>query len=321
MSKKDAKLTYAILGGIAIAVIAVLASLYADRVAKNAEMKTAEMMAKAIKTGGALAGARSAPQTTRAARPQSGQDQQASLMRTAGVERQRNAPTEGGGASLGLTRSVETQAARDATPEGTQSLDLSAARSADTAQSRSAPPPASPAADAARSMPKQAAQAATPDGGTSMGASRSAGAQRAQAAHPTPGQASLGPLSRAATQTAQAAMPTGGQSQGVSLSRSAGALQTAAPAAQALPKSAPRTADIGMQAAKPVDGRSAPLVLTRASSAQTAQVAPPQRDMPTASRSLPPEANKAAQAPLALQRKWNPARSLEASPDEDTQEL
>ncbi len=318
MSTKDAKLTYAILGVIAIAVIAVLASLYADRVAKNTEM-----MAKAVKTGTVPAGARSAPtRTAQAARPQSAQGPQASLMRTTKIERHRNMPTAGGSAGLGLTRSAATEAARSAKPEGGQPSDVSPTRSADMPKSQSATLPAEPAAGAnrARSMPKQAAQAAIPSAATDVSATRSAGAQPAQTAQPTAEQASQRALSRsAATQTAQAAK-TGGQSEGLSLARAAGvplAQATQPTSGQAFHKSLSRSAGIGMQAAKPAGGQSAALVLARSSSAQTAQAAPSERDKQATSRSLPPEANKAAQAPLALQRRWDPERTPEASPDQD----
>ena len=112
----------------------------------------------------------------------------------------------------------------------------------------------------------------------------------------------------------------GGQSQGASLSRAAGAplAQASQPnAGQAFRKSLSRSAGIGTQAAKPEGGQNAALILTRSSSAQTAQAAPSERDKQATSRSLPSETNKAAQAPLALQRKWDPERTPEASPDQD----
>jgi len=75
------------------------------------------------------------------------------------------------------------------------------------------------------------------------------------------------------------------------------------------------------QAAMPEAGRRADLNRGPSAPGQAAQAAASSRDTLAANRSSPSETSLAGQAPLALQRKWDPERSLEAAPDEDLQEL
>jgi hypothetical protein len=252
MSRKDAKFSYAILAVLAVAFIAVLATLYADRV------NHAQMAAKSVRAGTLPSGARSAPgKDVQAARTAAGPAASVSLSRTVKVQRHADTPSAGGTSGSSLTRSATTHAAQAAKPAHGQNSGTSLTRSASLATPQAANPMG--AANGSRSLPKQAAQAAKPSasGASGAGLSRAASAQSEQAA----------------------------------------------------------------QAAKPEGGQSAALNLARAAPRQAAQAASAGRDTRALDRSSPSEVSKAAQAPLALQRKWDPARTPEAPQTLDLQEL
>jgi hypothetical protein len=59
----------------------------------------------------------------------------------------------------------------------------------------------------------------------------------------------------------------------------------------------------------------------RSAAANTMKAAPGAQDARMSERSSSDDANRAAQPPMAVQRKWDPSRSLEASPAEDLQDL
>jgi len=73
----------------------------------------------------------------------------------------------------------------------------------------------------------------------------------------------------------------------------------------------------GAQAAQPAGGQASGRSLTRTVPVQMAQAVSVQRDARAMGRSAMTDTSKAAQAPLAMQRKWDPARSPQASPETD----
>jgi hypothetical protein len=180
------------------------------------------------------------------------------------------------------------------------------------------------AADLARSMPGPSAQSTKPsagDGASGPSTTRSTRVQAAQAAQPTAGQDSETTLTRSASTQAARAVASGAQGVTANPSRGAtaqGALAAQPTASQAFRKTLSRSASMAAQAAMPEAGR-ADLDHGRSAQGQAAQAAPSSRDRLAASRSS--SIGQATQAPLALQRKWNPERSLEANPDQGQQEL
>jgi hypothetical protein len=292
MSTKDAKFNYVILAVVAVAVVAVLAVLYTDR-AKQA----AELAAKSVKTGLVPSGARSAPPKMAQSARRAGQASQVDTSRTLKVQRHRDMPSAG--ATAGVTRAAMTQTAQAAQPSGGPTSGKTPMRSAGMQEAKAANPAAGPAANQMRSAPKQAVQAAKPRAGGSAGPSptRATATPNAQAAQPTDAQTSGKALTRSRpAQTAQATKPRAGDGAGPSLTR-----------AETTPSA---------QAAQPAGGQTGKS-LTRTVPVQIAQAAAVQRTARAMERNSVADASKAAQAPLAMQRKWNPARSPQASPESD----
>jgi hypothetical protein len=81
-------------------------------------------------------------------------------------------------------------------------------------------------------------------------------------------------------------------------------------------RSAPAQAAQGTRSGQPMTGQ----IFVRSASTQAAQGALTSTGTRAATRTAPSDLGRAAQAPIALQRKWDPARSLNASPDQDGQD-
>ena len=195
----------------------------------------------------------------------------------------------------GARSAPRAQAARTAAE---QAADMNLSRTVKVQRHRSVP--SGGTLRATRAATTEAVQTAKSAGGQTSGVNpmRSASVQKTQGANPAASPVSASNRARSAPQQAQAANPRAGNGSGASAMRGAGAQET--------------------QAAKPGGRASAPS-LARSAPKQAAQSAPAGRDKLAMNRSLPSEANKAVQAPIALQRKWDPARSLQASPDQDPQ--
>ncbi|ODR98294.1 hypothetical protein AUC69_10455 [Methyloceanibacter superfactus] len=92
---------------------------------------------------------------------------------------------------------------------------------------------------------------------------------------------------------------------------------TAIQARKAMSRSAAARAAQGARSGQQMTGQ---IFVRSAASTQAAQGALASNGTRATTRAAPSDLSRAAQAPIALQRKWDPARSLNASPDQDVQD-